>query len=113
VRATNRTRGTTLATEVAVADRFGARLRGLMGKPPLATGAALLIRPCAGIHTFFMRGAIDAVFLDGAGRVVAAVGPIAPWRMTRIYPAAEEVLELPPGTIAASGTGEGDVVEVG
>jgi hypothetical protein len=112
VRAENRTRGVTLATDVAVADRFGTRLLGLMGKPPLAAGAALLIRPCDGIHTCFMRAAIDAVFLDAAGQVVAAVGPLAPWRLTRVYPRAEAVLELPPGTIAASGTAEGDVVEL-
>jgi hypothetical protein len=110
VRAENRTRGVTLATDVTVAATFGARLRGLMLRPPLAAGAGLLIRPCSGIHTFFMRGAIDVVFLDGAARVVAALGPLAPFRLTRIYPRAEAALELPPGTVAASGTVAGDLV---
>jgi len=110
VRAANRTRGTTLASNVTVAETFGARLRGLMLRPPLAPGAGLLIRPCSGIHTCFMRGAIDVVFLDDAGAVVAALGPLAPFRVTRIYPRAAAVLELPPGTVAASGTVVGDLV---
>jgi uncharacterized membrane protein (UPF0127 family) len=110
MRAVNRTRGCTLATSVTVAARFGARLRGLMGRPPLAPGAALLLRPCSGIHTFFVRGPIDVLFLDADHRVVAAVGPIAPFRCSRIYPRAEEALELAPGTIAATGTAAGDLV---
>jgi hypothetical protein len=111
VRAENVTRGATLATRVTVADRPGARLRGLIGRPPLAAGEGLLLEPCSGIHTFFMGFAIDAVFLDAAGVVVAALGPVRPWRLTRIYPSATAVLELPAGTVAASGTAVGDRIE--
>jgi hypothetical protein len=111
LRAENATRGRTLATRVVVADRPLARLRGLIARPPLADGEGLLITPCSGIHTFFMGSAIDAVFLDAEGVVVAALGPLAPWRMTRIYPAAACVLELPPGTVAQSGTAAGDRIE--
>ncbi len=110
MRAENRTRGRTLAREVRVAATFGRRLRGLIGRPPLEPGEGLLIRPCSGIHTFFMRSAIDAVFLDGDGRVVAALGPIPPWRATAVYTRAEAVLELPPGTVADTGTQAGDEV---
>ena len=111
LRAENVTRGQTLATRVTVADRPAARLRGLIGRPPLGPGEGLLIEPCSGIHTFFMGFAIDVVFLDAAGAVVAALGPVRPWRLTRIYPTATAALELPPGTVAATGTTEGDRIE--
>ena len=38
-RARNLTRGTELAGRVELADSFGARFRGLMGRPSLAPGA--------------------------------------------------------------------------
>jgi uncharacterized protein len=111
LRAENVTRGRTLATRVAVADGPWSRLRGLIGRSPLAAGEALLITPCSGIHTFFMGFPIDVLFLDAGGLVVAALGPLPPWRLTRIYPAAAVALELPPGTLAASGTADGDCIE--
>jgi hypothetical protein len=111
VRAENVTRGHTLAARVAVADRPLARLRGLIGRPPLAAGEGLLIEPCSGIHTFFMGFAIDVVFLDAEGNVVAALGPVRPWRLTPIYPTATAALELPPGTVATTGTAAGDRIE--
>jgi len=112
VQAHNRTRGCCLAEAVAVADRPLTRLRGLIGRPPLGAGEGMLITPCSGIHTFFMGSAIDVVFLDHAGRVVAALGPLAPWRLTRIYPTATSALELPPGTVGRTGTTVGDLIEI-
>jgi uncharacterized membrane protein (UPF0127 family) len=57
---------------------------------------------------FFMRIPIDAAFLDRDLKVVKAVHAIAPWRVTPLYRSARSVLELPAGTLAASGTQEGD-----
>ena len=111
LRAENVTRGQTLAARVTCADGMLARMRGLIGRPPLAAGAGLLIEPCSGIHTWFMGFAIDVVFVDAAGRVIAALGPIPPWRLTRLYPHATAALELPPGTVAATGTAAGDRIE--
>jgi hypothetical protein len=111
LRAENVTRGRELAARVAVADRPLARLRGLIARPALQPGEGMLIEPCSGIHTFFMGFAIDVVFLDAAGVVVAALGPVRPWRMTRIYPTATAALELAPGTVAATGTAAGDRIE--
>jgi uncharacterized membrane protein (UPF0127 family) len=85
-----------------------ARLRGLLGRDGLPEGAALVIEPCTSIHTFFMRFSIDAAFVNKAGRVVRAIAEIKPWRATRIYPSAALVVELPAGTLARTGTLEGD-----
>jgi len=38
--------------KVRVAATFLQRLSGLLGKPPLSSGEALLIKPCRDIHTF-------------------------------------------------------------
>jgi uncharacterized membrane protein (UPF0127 family) len=111
LRADNATRGRPLATRVGVADSPWRRLRGLIGRAPLHPGEGLLIEPCSGIHTFFMGFAIDVVFLDAAGYVVAALGPLPPWRLTRIYPTAAAALELPPHTVATTGTVAGDLIE--
>jgi uncharacterized membrane protein (UPF0127 family) len=76
------------------------RFLGLMGQTTVTAG--LLLPRCSAIHTFFMRCAIDAVFLDGSGRALKVVERLAPWR-TAVRPGAAAVLELPGGT--ASGLG--------
>lgn len=90
-----------LATCITVADTLAARMRGLLGRVGLPAGEGLLIRPCMGIHTFFMRFPIDAVFLDRNNRIVALYHALPPNRMTRVYRKAVSVLELPAGTVGA------------
>ena len=57
---------------------------------------------------FFMRFAIDALFLDRNGRVVRAVPDLRPWVFAVAARGAKEVVELRAGTIAESGTQAGD-----
>jgi uncharacterized membrane protein (UPF0127 family) len=108
LRLVNRTRGAVLADRVESVHGIRERLRGLLGRAGLGRGEALAIRPCASIHTFFMRFEIDAVFLDRRGRVVRALAGLRPWRATRFHLRAEQVVELPAGTVARTGTREGD-----
>ena len=56
--------------DAEVAHTFAERVKGLVGRSGLEPGKGLLIERCNCIHTFFMRFAIDATFLDGEGRVV-------------------------------------------
>ena len=112
--AANRTRGSVLARELESADSLWAKFMGLMGRRELAPGAGLWLPDSNGIHMMFMRFAIDAVFLskpDAAGeRSVVSVRPALPaWRgLVPLVRGAHGVLELPVGTIAASGTVVGD-----
>lgn len=110
LRIRNHTRDTLLATRVVEAKSFAARFVGLMGRRELPMGEGLLISPCNSIHTFFMRIAIDAAFLDAGGTVLKRYDALPPWRATTIHFKAQSVLELPAGTLAASGTSEGDVL---
>ena len=63
-----------------VARSLFARIKGLIGLRGLPPGEGLLILRCNCIHTFFMRFAIDATFLDSSDRVVKVVRDIRPWR---------------------------------
>jgi uncharacterized membrane protein (UPF0127 family) len=119
--ARNETRDTTLADTVETAGSVWARFKGLMGRRSLAQGHGLWLPGDNGIHMFFMRFAIDAVFLGrpdaaagGARRVVAAKRRLRPWvGIVPLVGAANGVLELPAGTIEATGTEVGDVIHLG
>lgn len=110
--AENVTRGTSLGTRIERADSFWPRLRGLLGRDGLAAGSGLLLEPCGSIHTAFMAFPIDALFLDGAGNVLAGFSDLVPWRLGPVVRGARSVLELPAGTLHATGTVPGDRVRL-
>jgi hypothetical protein len=117
--ARNETRGTVLAAEVEVAGSLWGRFRGLMGRRSLAGGGGLWLPGTNGIHMFFMRFPIDAVFLgrpgpDGTRTVLSVHRRVRPWiGMVPLVRHAAGVLELPVGAIDASGTLRGDAVHLG
>jgi uncharacterized membrane protein (UPF0127 family) len=110
VQARNLTRGTLLAAELRLALGPLARLRGLLGRPRLAAEAGLLLRPCTGVHTFFMSYPIDVLFLDAGGQILELRAELAPFRATALLLEARAVLELAPGRAAATATVRGDRV---
>lgn len=111
----NRTRGAYLATALSLANTHWSRLRGLMCRDAatFSAGKALWIVPCRGVHTFAMRFPIDVVYLDRAQVVLHLEKNLMPWRMARVRMSAASVLELPPNTLADSGTSIGDELEIG
>ena len=70
-----------LGVDAEIAETFAERAKGLIGRRGLASGTGMLITKCNCIHTFFMRFAIDATFLDKSGKVVKVVKGIRPWRL--------------------------------
>jgi uncharacterized membrane protein (UPF0127 family) len=117
--ARNETRGTTLAESVEIATSLWGRFMGLMGRRSLPAGHGLWLPGTNGIHMFFMRFPIDAVFLakvaaDGSRSVLAARRNVRPWTgMVPLVRGADGVLELPVGSIDATGTQAGDAVRIG
>ena len=105
---TNETRGTQLVVDGRIARSVWSRGRGLLGTSSFVIGDGLLIEPCQSIHSFWMRYAFDAVFLDKQGRVVHLIPRMKPNRASRHVFSARSVLELPAGTIAESRTTHGD-----
>jgi uncharacterized protein len=104
--------GSVLADRVERASTLLARMRGLLGRAALSDGEALLIEPCTSLHTFFMRFTIDAAFLSRELRVVRVIPDLVPWRATRLHRGAAMAVELPRGTLARTGTREGDALEL-
>jgi hypothetical protein len=86
------------------AESFGSRLFGLLARRRLSRGEALLLAPCASVHTCFMRYAIDVVFLNRRGRVLKVVERLPPWRWTGCR-GAHATLELRAGQARLHGLG--------
>lgn len=91
--------GSIMASRVTVASTRAQRAIGLLGRSNLEVGEALWIKPCHGVHTWFMRFSIDVVAMDAQGVVVDAVSMMKPWRIRLPKPGASTVLELPAGTL--------------
>lgn len=106
----NRDRRSTLATRVTIAGSSQQRRMGLKHLPTLPSNAGLWIAPCEAIHTFGMRMAIDAVFLDKDFRVRKIRSGLAP-RKFAFCMRAYSVLELAAGVAADSATLAGDQLE--
>jgi uncharacterized membrane protein (UPF0127 family) len=110
VHATNIARQSTLGERVAVADSWWLRLRGLLGRPRLQSGEGFLLVPCRAVHMAGMNYPLDVVFLNSEGMVMALYHQLPPGGRTGWHARARAALELPAGTLAATGTQEGDTV---
>jgi uncharacterized membrane protein (UPF0127 family) len=108
--ARNASLNTVIADRVGVAATRAARAVGLLSRTGLEPGEALWIVPSRGVHTCGMRFAIDVVALDEAGKVIDCVSNLKPWRLRLPRRGTAGVLELPAGTLQASGTTVGHQV---
>jgi hypothetical protein len=106
----NTSRGSILAARVRLARSLRDRTVGLLGTSELPAGHGLWIERSPSIHMFFMRYAIDVVFVDGEGRVVRIVENLRPWRIVAWVPRARDCIELPAGSVGPTGTTVGDIV---
>jgi hypothetical protein len=93
-----------IADRVTVAITRSERRVGLLRHSHLDPGEGLLIAPCNGVHTFFMRFPIDILAMDKAGFVVDAVSDLKPWRIRLPKSGSHSVLELPAGTLVKTKT---------
>ena len=107
---TNPARSTVLASRLEVADSGSKRNKGLLGRVGLAPGEGLWIVPCESVHTFFMQFPIDLVYLDRKNRIKKVRNAVGAWRLSACL-SAHSVLELPAGTIRATQTQRGDLLE--
>jgi uncharacterized protein len=110
IRVQNRTRGTLLGTRVRLADRLPSRTRGFLFRPAPTSGEGILLSPCRAVHMYGMRFPLDVLFISEAGQVVATYRELRPWQRSRVHGSAAHALELPPGTIRATGTAVGDLL---
>ncbi len=103
--------GATLATRLEPAFDSKTRNRGLLGRTDLPRGTALVIAPCNGVHTFFMKFAIDALFVDKDGTVRRIAAGLQPWRIA-LSPRSFAVIEMKAGTISGAEVRPGDRLSI-
>jgi len=99
-----------IGDSIATADTSAERRTGLLKHSRLEEGAGLWIVPCESVNTFFMKFAIDLIYLDRKRRVRKIVRGVGPWRMSMCLPA-HSILELPTGAIDRTKTQKGDQLE--
>lgn len=68
--------------EMRVLSTLGERMRGLMFADP-ATAPLVMLIPCADIHTYGMRDALDVAFFDAHGRALEVYRRVPPCRRIR------------------------------
>lgn len=103
--------GRVVCEHLLVAARPLRRMRGLLGRSDLPHSEGILLRPAGSIHTFFMRFAIDAVFLDRDLVVVGIEPSLGPWRTAKRR-GAKSVVELASGECKRRGLEVGDALAV-
>lgn len=105
---TNITKNNIVADKIIIADKFWARMRGLMGRRELEENEGLLLAPCNAVHMMFMRFPIDVIFLDKGFVVVKIMENLRPWRTSPIVRGAFQVIELGAGSTEKNGISTGD-----
>jgi uncharacterized protein len=103
--------GVLVCDRCEVADTVPTRVRGLLGRDGMEPGEGLLIKPTNSVHMFFMRFAIDVVFLDRELVVKKIVEALAPWRMAGCR-GAKAALELPAGEAGRRGITVGERLQL-
>jgi uncharacterized membrane protein (UPF0127 family) len=104
-------------TGLVIADRLvGAfdsqtRRTGLLGHETFPAGSAMIIAPTNAIHTFFMKFAIDVLFVAKDGRIVKVRKALRPWRIAAAW-RAYGVIELAAGALDGTPTAPGDRLAV-
>lgn len=111
MRVENRTRAISLGDAIEVADTSSKRRTGLLKHAGLARGQGIWIVPCEAVHTFGMKFSIDVLFLNKKRKVLKIREDMGRRRIALCL-RAHSVLELPAGTIAATGTQPGDELEL-
>ena len=100
-----------LAT-AAIATTLIDRVVGLLSRRGLDGGEGLVLPRCGSIHTWFMRFAIDVVFVDGDGRATRTFERLGPFRLASGGSAARTAIELPAGTLRQRGVRAGMLLRI-
>ncbi|HUO06639.1 MAG TPA: DUF192 domain-containing protein [Candidatus Binataceae bacterium] len=115
LRAINKTRDTVLCGQLEDAGGLAGQSRGLLGRDGLEPDSGMLFEgsrfpPLMWMHMFFMRFAIDIVFLDRNGVVLKIDHDLKPWRVSSMVFRARRALELAAGAASRSQTQIGDQI---
>ena len=108
----NTSKKTVIAQEFGFADTFWTRMVGLLNRKSLSPQEALIITRCQSVHMFFMRFAIDVIFVSKENKVVGLVQDLRPFQLSPIYFKSSYAIELDTGSISSTKTEIGDQIEI-
>lgn len=100
----NCTTGATLAEALIPAFDRQSRNRGLLGRNALPADTGIVLAPCSGVHTWFMRFPIDILFVSRTGEILKVRRAVPPWRLALRF-GAFAVIELPAGVSVGTEAG--------
>ncbi len=92
-----------------VADSFGMKLKGLLGRDDLE--GAFVLPGARSVHTIGMKFAIDVAWCDEE-MVVLRMLTVPPHRVTRAVRSARLVIEAPAGAFERWGVAVGDELQL-
>jgi uncharacterized membrane protein (UPF0127 family) len=105
----NKNKNITVVDPAIYADSLFQGIFGLIFyKKPIG----MIFRTHFGIHTFFMRYAIDVLILNRRNKVIAINAGLRPNRIYFWNPRYSIVVELPKGSVERSKTEVGDFLEL-
>ena len=99
-----------------IADTLWRRFFGLMERERMAPSHALLLHPCSGVHTCFMRFSVDVAYLKrrkstGDWQVIKVARGLRPWFAVSVCMEADAALEMTQGEAVRLGVEPGTVWE--
>jgi uncharacterized membrane protein (UPF0127 family) len=86
-----------LIENLEIADSIFKRGTGLLGRKSLEMNQGLWLKPGNNIHTFFMKFAIDCIFIDKNLEIKGIVKSVKPFRFVGPYWKASSVIEAKAG----------------
>ena len=99
-----------LFDSVKTADNFFIRAFGLIFRKEPEPREGLLFYKCNSIQTFWMRFAVDVIFLDKNNKILALFTGLKPFRVTQFIKGADKALELRKSSIKNSELNVGDML---
>jgi len=101
-----------LLQNLMIAENLKDRSVGLLKYSKLSDDQGLWIFNCKSIHTFFMKFAIDAIFIDKQMKIVSIAEDINPFRMLFPRWSADSVIEVNAGVTKKWNLKIGEVLRV-
>lgn len=82
-RINNKTKNKIIFNNLEEANTYTKRLKGLLCKKHIESDYALIIYPCKGIHTLFMKFLIDLIVLNKQKEVIIKYSNIEPFKIIK------------------------------
>jgi len=108
----NKCNGSIIVKNGRIADKFLARLRGLLGKEEFFAGEGLILAPCSMIHSIGMRIEIDVLFVATTGEIIHIIEKMQPNKVSPYIRNSCYVVEMPAGQVKRTCTTRGHMISI-